>query len=103
MSTKAQRQHRVARILTDEAVTSQGQLVDLLAEAGVMATLPGVIGTMMAGEAIKLITGAGTTLRGEMLIYDALYGESRKFTLKPRADCPICGGKGDTHDKSAAG
>ena len=34
---------------------------------------------MMAVEAIKLITGAGTPLRGEMLIYDALFGESRKF------------------------
>ena len=72
-------------------------------EAGVLGPLPGVVGSMMAGEAIKLITGAGTPLRGEMLIYDALYGESRKFTLKPRADCPICGGKGDTHDKPAAG
>jgi molybdopterin/thiamine biosynthesis adenylyltransferase len=46
---------------------------------------------MMAVEAIKVITGAGMALRGEMLIYDALYGESRKITLSRRADCPICG------------
>ncbi len=62
------------------------------AEAGVVGPLPGVVGSMMAVEAIKVITGAGMTLRGEMLIYDALYGESRKITLKPRPDCPICGG-----------
>lgn len=66
------------------------------AEAGVMGPLPGVIGAMMAGEAVKLITGAGAPLRGEMLIYDALYGESRKLKLSRRADCPVCGtGKGD--------
>ncbi len=73
------------------------------AEAGVLSPLPGVIGAMMAVEAIKLITDAGAALRGEMLIYDALYGESRKFTLKPRADCPVCGSKGETHDQPAAG
>lgn len=62
------------------------------AEAGVIAPLPGVIGTMMALEAIKLITGAGAVLRGQMLIYDGLYGETRRITLAPRADCPVCGG-----------
>lgn len=61
------------------------------AEAGVIGPLPGVVGSMMAVEAIKVITGAGQALRGEMLIYDALYGESRKITLSRRADCPICG------------
>lgn len=61
------------------------------AEAGVIGPLPGVIGSMMAVEAIKLITGAGQALKGEMLIYDALWGETRKIGLKPRADCPVCG------------
>lgn len=60
-------------------------------EAGVIGPLPGVVGSMMAMEAIKAITGAGATLRGEMLIYDGLYGESRKISLKRRADCPTCG------------
>ncbi|KPD13960.1 HesA/MoeB/ThiF family protein [Phaeobacter sp. 11ANDIMAR09] len=60
-------------------------------EAGVIGPLPGVVGTMMAVEAVKQITGAGTTLQGEMLIYDALYGESRKIRLSSRKDCPICG------------
>jgi molybdopterin/thiamine biosynthesis adenylyltransferase len=56
----------------------------------VIGPLPGVVGSMMAIEAIKVITGAGASLRGEMVIYDGLYGESRKITLEPRADCPIC-------------
>ncbi|WP_127112731.1 HesA/MoeB/ThiF family protein [Shimia sediminis] len=63
------------------------------AEAGVIGPLPGVIGSMMAVEAVKVIADAGAPLRGEMMIYDALYGESRKITLKRRADCPVCGGK----------
>ncbi|MEP2531854.1 HesA/MoeB/ThiF family protein [Shimia sp.] len=62
-------------------------------EAGVIGPLPGVVGTMMAVEAIKVITGAGAALRGEMMIYDALWGETRKIAMKPRADCPVCGSK----------
>ena len=61
------------------------------AEAGVIGPLPGVIGAMMASEAIKLITGAGAPLRGQMLIYDALYGENRVIGVSQRADCPVCG------------
>ncbi len=61
------------------------------AEAGVLGPLPGVIGAMMAVETVKLITGAGQALRGEMMIYDALWGETRKIKLKKREDCPICG------------
>ena len=68
------------------------ELAPSCAEAGVIGPLPGVIGAMMAQEAIKEITGAGAVLRGEMLIYDGLFGETRKMTLKRRDDCPICGG-----------
>lgn len=62
------------------------------AEAGVMGALPGVVGSMIATEAIKEITGAGESLRGRMLIYDALYAENRVMRLKRRADCAVCGG-----------
>ena len=68
------------------------------AEAGVLGPLPGVIGSMMAVEAVKLATGAGTPLRGQMLIYDALYGETRTIALKRRTDCPVCGGVGTPQD-----
>jgi molybdopterin/thiamine biosynthesis adenylyltransferase len=60
------------------------------AEAGVIGPLPGVIGSMMALEAIKLITGAGQDLRGRMLIHDALYAEHRTIRLHRRDDCPAC-------------
>jgi molybdopterin/thiamine biosynthesis adenylyltransferase len=62
------------------------------AETGVIGALPGVVGSMMALEAVKEITGAGQGLRGRMLIYDALHGESREIRLKRRADCSVCGG-----------
>ncbi len=66
-------------------------MVPTCAEAGVAAPLPGVIGSMMAMEAVKLITGAGEPLRGRLLIHDALYGETRMIGVKPRADCAVCG------------
>lgn len=61
------------------------------AETGVIGALPGVIGAMMALEAVKEITGAGESLRGRMLIYDAFHGETRIISLKRRADCMVCG------------
>ncbi|MCX7560324.1 molybdopterin-synthase adenylyltransferase MoeB [Sulfitobacter sp. F26204] len=61
------------------------------AEAGVIGPLPGVVGSMMAIEAIKVITGAGSSARGKMLIYDALYGENRTIQIARRSDCPTCG------------
>lgn len=60
------------------------------AEAGVIGPLPGVIGAMMALEAIKLITGAGQDLRGRMLIHDALHTEHRTMHTHARPDCPVC-------------
>lgn len=61
------------------------------AEAGVMGALPGVVGAMMAAEALKEITGAGASLRGRLIIYDALWGESRQIAVKRDASCPVCG------------
>ncbi|MCL4145087.1 UNVERIFIED_CONTAM: hypothetical protein GTU68_014808, partial [Idotea baltica] len=68
-------------------------LVPSCAEGGVLGPLPGVIGAMMAVEAVKAICDAGKGLRGRMLIYDALYGETRTITMKPRVDCPVCGAR----------
>ncbi len=61
------------------------------AEAGVIAPLPGVLGAMMAVEAIKEITAAGEGLRGRLLIYDALFAETRYMRIARRADCSCCG------------
>ena len=72
-------------------------------EAGVIGPLPGVVGAMMAVETIKQITGAGEVLRGAMLIYDALYSETRRIGLKQRGDCPICGAGGDGNGSDDSG
>jgi molybdopterin/thiamine biosynthesis adenylyltransferase len=66
-------------------------LVPTCAEAGVIGPLPGVLGAMMAVEAVKLITGAGEGLRGRMLIYDSLYAETRQIAIRPRPGCAACG------------
>ena len=58
---------------------------------GVIGALAGVIGSMMALEAIKLITGAGETLSGRLLIYDALAAETRTVRVAGDPDCPVCG------------
>jgi molybdopterin/thiamine biosynthesis adenylyltransferase len=58
---------------------------------GVVGALAGVIGSMMALEAIKLITGAGEPLTGRLAIYDALAGETRTVRVGADPDCPVCG------------
>ena len=60
------------------------------AEAGVLGPLTGVIGSMMAAEAVKLVARAGDPLRSRMLIYDALYADVRVIELERRKNCPIC-------------
>jgi molybdopterin/thiamine biosynthesis adenylyltransferase len=61
------------------------------AEAGVVGALPGVMGSMMALEAIKLLTGAGEPLRGRLLVFDGLYGETRTIAARPLPGCSVCG------------
>ena len=68
-------------------------LVPTCAEAGLAAPLPGVIGGMMAMEAVKWITGAGEGLSGRLLIHDGLYMETRVIGVKRRPDCEVCGGR----------
>lgn len=66
-------------------------LVPTCAEAGVLGPLPGVVGAIMAVEAVKALTGAGQGLGGQMMVYDALWGETRMIGVKKRAGCPVCG------------
>lgn len=58
---------------------------------GVVGALAGVVGSMMALEAIKIIAGAGAPLAGRLWIYDALDGESRTVRIGADPDCPVCG------------
>jgi molybdopterin/thiamine biosynthesis adenylyltransferase len=63
------------------------------AQVGVVGAMAGVVGTFMALEAIKLLSGAGETLSGRLLMIDGLSGEARTARLRPDPDCPVCGGK----------
>ncbi|HYD28404.1 HesA/MoeB/ThiF family protein [Brevundimonas sp.] len=61
------------------------------ARVGVVGALAGVVGSMAALEAIKLITGAGEPLTGRLLIYDGLAGTARTVGVVADPDCPVCG------------
>jgi molybdopterin/thiamine biosynthesis adenylyltransferase len=62
------------------------------AAVGVVGALAGVVGSMMALEAVKLIAGAGEPLTGRLLIYDALGAEVRTVRIGADPECPVCGG-----------
>jgi sulfur-carrier protein adenylyltransferase/sulfurtransferase len=61
------------------------------AQAGVLGILPGVIGMIQATEAIKLILGAGDSLVGRLLYFDALKMKFREFNVRRDPTCPVCG------------
>ena len=60
------------------------------AEGGVMGALPGIIGSVMASEVIKKITGAGVNLTNKLMIFDALNNEFSKINIKKNINCKIC-------------
>jgi adenylyltransferase/sulfurtransferase len=66
-------------------------LVPSCAEGGVLGVLPGVVGTLQALEAIKLILGTGEPLIGRLVLFDALRMQFRQLTLRKDPDCVICG------------
>jgi sulfur-carrier protein adenylyltransferase/sulfurtransferase len=66
-------------------------LVPSCAEGGVLGVLPGIVGTIQATEAIKLILGIGDTLAGRLLLLDALSMEFRTMKLRRDPACPVCG------------
>jgi adenylyltransferase/sulfurtransferase len=59
-------------------------------DSGVLAPLVGVIGSLQAMEALKLLSGFGEILRGKLLLLDLRTMDIRQLTLPPRADCPDC-------------
>ncbi len=66
-------------------------MVPSCAEGGVLGILPGVIGTIQATEAVKLILGIGQTLVGRLLRFDALAMSFKQFKLRHDPSCPVCG------------
>jgi len=73
-------------------------LVPSCAEGGVLGILPGIIGVIQATETVKLILGAGTSLVGRLLLFDALRMSFRELKLKKNPDCPVCGPNRTIHE-----
>ncbi|WP_334142019.1 molybdopterin-synthase adenylyltransferase MoeB [Rhabdothermincola sp.] len=66
------------------------ELAPSCAEAGVLGVLPGIIGSIQAMEAIKLILGLGDSLSGRLLVYDALEESFRTYKINRDPKCPAC-------------
>jgi molybdopterin/thiamine biosynthesis adenylyltransferase/rhodanese-related sulfurtransferase len=66
-------------------------LVPSCAEGGVLGVLPGIVGTLQAAEALKLIIGRGESLIGRLLLFDALGMRFRELKLRKNPECPVCG------------
>jgi molybdopterin/thiamine biosynthesis adenylyltransferase/rhodanese-related sulfurtransferase len=67
------------------------ELAPSCAEGGVLGVLPGIVGSLQASEALKLIIGAGDTLTGRLLLFDALHTTFDEVTVKKDPGCPVCG------------
>ncbi|WP_103064375.1 molybdopterin-synthase adenylyltransferase MoeB [Actinomyces qiguomingii] len=61
------------------------------AEAGVLGVLPGIIGSMQAAEALKLVIGGARPLIGRMLLVNVWEGSVRELSIGKNPDCPVCG------------
>jgi len=66
-------------------------MVPSCAEGGVLGVMAGTMGTLQANEAIKLLTGVGEPLRGQLVIYDALESSVRKVRIRKDPECAVCG------------
>jgi adenylyltransferase/sulfurtransferase len=66
-------------------------LVPSCAEGGVLGVLPGIVGSVQAIEALKILLGKGDTLVGRLLVFDAMRMKFRELRLRKSADCPMCG------------
>ncbi len=64
--------------------------VDNCAQAGVVGTVPGMLGILQANEVLKLVLEVGQVLIGRVLVFDALAGAFNFFNLMPSPDCPLC-------------
>jgi molybdopterin/thiamine biosynthesis adenylyltransferase/rhodanese-related sulfurtransferase len=67
------------------------ELAPSCAEAGVLGVLPGIVGSIQAMEAIKILLGLGEPLIGRLLAYDALEESFRTFKVHRDPECPACG------------
>ena len=73
-------------------------LVPSCAEGGVLGVLPGIVGAIQANETIKWILGAGESLVGRLLLFDALKMRFRELKLRKSDECPVCGPTRTIHE-----
>ncbi|AGA91810.1 dinucleotide-utilizing enzyme possibly involved in molybdopterin or thiamin biosynthesis [Thioflavicoccus mobilis 8321] len=71
-----------------------GREEETCAANGVLAPLVGIIGSIQASEALKVLTGLGEPLFGRLLLVDALTMDCRRLTLSPDPHCPVCAARG---------
>ena len=67
------------------------ELAPSCAEGGVLGVLPGIIGSLQASEALKLVLGVGDSLRGRLLLFDALATTVDEVVVRRDPTCPVCG------------
>jgi adenylyltransferase/sulfurtransferase len=67
------------------------ELIPSCEQAGVLGVVPGIVGSLQALEAIKLVTGAGEPLIGRLLLFDGLPARFRELPIRRDPACPVCG------------
>ena len=67
------------------------ELAPSCAEGGVLGVLPGIVGSLQASEALKLVLGAGESLAGRLLLFDALHTTVDEVSIRRNPECPVCG------------
>ena len=72
-------------------VPPQPDLVPRCEQVGIFGSLAGVLGSVQSTEVLKYLLGLGDSLSGKLLIYDALNTTFRKVSVKPDANCALCG------------
>jgi adenylyltransferase/sulfurtransferase len=82
--------HPCLRCIFPEAPSEEA--VPSCAQAGVLGALAGTLGSMQATEVVKEILGAGSSLSGRLVMYDALAASFDEMAIAKRPGCPTCGG-----------
>ena len=67
------------------------ELAPSCAEGGVLGVLPGIMGSLQAAEALKLLLGIGDSMSGRLLLFDALELSFQEVRLRRDPGCPVCG------------
>jgi len=67
------------------------ELAPSCAEGGVLGVLPGIVGSLQASEALKLVLGVGDSLAGRLLLFDALHTTFDEVSIRRNPECPVCG------------